>query len=435
MASKLVRFLGEITGIDPFFRRVRHHRVRIENELRSHSFEAAVAQLHCSDRIHQASNGPFGQIALVTAMPPSDTGIAYFSLRMAKENPSMLDIFTEYREITSYYDQITENSDVHIFPASLLSVADKHARYKAIVFSFGNSWHNLFVLKRLHSFSRLGISTKICVEIHDPCLLNIAYKVFGDRIHDVYKKAYGDRLNGANISKEPDLIERGVFGIKALLDGACVDEIIVHSRRAREMVLEDYGEHRPPVIKVGFHPVFENLVTHVNSHILKFPSVGSFGVPGAGKYLREKLEAFTRLKRENYVQEAIFAGYQAHEEIKRVYGSVPEGITVVTDPSDVELAKLMSSVTVAVQLRRKNLGESSGVIPQLLGYRKAVICNSIGAFAEYGDAVSYLSGDVTADTIYSALLQTLERPQAGLEAIDRYVSSHRSNELLELIAA
>jgi hypothetical protein len=428
--SKLTRQLLGAEGID---RRLRSMRSKIKDDLEKQVKQQASLKLHIEEVLRSIDDFKFGRIALVTSMPPSDTGIAFFSARMAVENDGIIDVFTSYDSVEDYFDQKSLFSNVRIFPVELLGFLCRQANYKAVIFSFGNSHHNLFVIEKLHKFSKLGLAAKIIAEVHDPCLLNIVNRFWSGRGKSDIGDFYGDRLKEKSGRTKLELIKQNVFGVKAALYGTNVNEILVHSSRAREMILQDYGVDASPKIKLGFHPVFLPENFHDLDPDSRTVSVASFGIPGDGKFLREKMNAFVRLKREGHIDTATFAGYHASKIIKETFGRIPREVNVIEDPSDKELSYLMASTTIAVQLRRMNLGESSGVVPQLLAYKKNVICNRVGAFAEYGSVVKYIEKEVSADAIYDAILNVVKSGERSPENIADFLESHQSQKLIDLI--
>lgn len=434
MASKFSKFIRKKLGAESLNRRLRAHRIRIEDNLRKQASHQAGLQFHVNETLQSLKENKFGRVALVTPMPPSDTGIAFFSLRMAIENPDDIDIYTTYESAEDYFDQKDLFPNIRIYPVELLGFMSRQANYKSVVFSFGNSHHNIFVIDKLHKFSKLGLAAKIIAEVHDPCSLNIASRFWTLRGKlDCFSDVYEDRLKETVGRTELELIERNIFGVKAALHGANVDEILVHSFRAKEMIVDDYGKDKTPHIKVGFHPIFRGDYSNDLDSSKYGISVGSFGIPGTNKFLNEKIEAFVKLKRVGLVDNAIFAGYHASQIVRKLYGAIPKEITVIEDPSDKELAHYMANITVAVQLRRANLGESSGVVPQLLGHRKNIICNKIGAFSEYGDVVKYLEKEITAETIFEAVCDVLKNEKCNSKNISNFIELHRSQNLLKLI--
>jgi glycosyltransferase involved in cell wall biosynthesis len=70
----------------------------------------------------------------------------------------------------------------------------------------------------------------------------------------------------------------------------------------------------------------------------------------------------------------------------------------------------MRQVDVAVQLRSRNLGESSGVVPQLLQLGKPVVVSAIGSFTEFGEAVVQLAPTAVHEEIAATILSAAKSP-------------------------
>jgi hypothetical protein len=92
----------------------------------------------------------------------------------------------------------------------------------------------------------------------------------------------------------------------------------------------------------------------------------------------------------------------------------------------------MAECDIALQLRERNLGESSGIVPTLLAMRKTVIVSPVGSFAEYREAAIMFDADpiALADLIES-------RPSVGPDQIEAYVErhdlSHFSRDFVEAV--
>jgi hypothetical protein len=435
MGSFLKRTVNRVLGIERLFNRIRIHRERLEADVRRELGRNAAYQLHSRDSMEAALNGPYGRLALVTAMPPSQTGISFFSSRFALENAGEVDVFSEYDSVSDYDDQRGLAASIRIFPAALLNLVHRQANYQSIVFSFGNSHHNLFVVRRMLKFASSDCSAKIVVEVHDPFCTNIAYLALSEvgNFDIACKKAYGLRVKRADLSRSSSWTSRNICGVKAILKNCKFDEIIVHSARARDMILDDFGSEDAPRLKVGFHPVFRPHVALRDTRKVEGLTIASFGIPGRGKYVEEVIKVFVRLMREGLVSSAVICGYHAFEKVSEIVRTVPEEITVISDPTDTELYEIMAQTDIAVQLRKRDLGESSGVVPQLLSLGKTVICSRVGTFTEYGEAVRYVTGPVTAASIYESIFDALNSSAENRAAINDYVESHRSEDLLRLI--
>ena len=89
-----------------------------------------------------------------------------------------------------------------------------------------------------------------------------------------------------------------------------------------------------------------------------------------------------------------------------------------------QLITCMKQCNIAIQLRSYNLGESSGIVPQLLALGKSTIVSNIGSFREFGDAVRIVERELTADELSSTILDLHANP-IDASKIKRYVEERR----------
>jgi hypothetical protein len=108
-------------------------------------------------------------------------------------------------------------------------------------------------------------------------------------------------------------------------------------------------------------------------------------------------------------------------------------VEFVDSPSDSLLLSLMQSTDVAVQLRLGNLGESSGVVPQLLASGVPVVVSAIGSFLEYGDAVRAVPPDTTAAQLAAILFEELAPGGERQQRMQKYVAAHKPEEFCRRI--
>ena len=83
----------------------------------------------------------------------------------------------------------------------------------------------------------------------------------------------------------------------------------------------------------------------------------------------------------------------------------------------------MAGVDVAVQLRAHNLGESSGVVPQLLALGVTTIVSNIGSFREYGDAVVTVDAEIADQQLADVMLASYRSGPDG-KAMKAYVEKN-----------
>jgi hypothetical protein len=434
LKRKLLRSLGRVLGIEKALGRIRHHRLRLENRLDAAGRTTNAAVCHWLIPVAQTP-GP-AEFAWVSPLPPMNTGLANFSQRLALENPAAFDLFATYETLEEALDySVPLHPVARVFPPELLGMAAASTPYRAVIFSLGNSSHNLFVARRLWTYGTLPGRRPVAVDVHDPCLYNLVRISLGDdsKVTDRYVAAYGERVRGIDVFDYSALRARGICGLKALLFQTPIDYLIVHSRSARNILVADLGDGKHPMIIDAFHPVFETPAFPENFYPFAAPAVGCFGIPGNDKYFEEKVRALKALLKRRVIGSAVFAGYHAKQRFQERFGGIPAGFHVYDSPSDSELAGLMDAIDVGLQLRRFDLGESSGVVPQLLRLGKTVVCNEIGAFADYGQAVCHVPPPVDPAAIYSTIERAIREQGRTSEFVRNYVADHGSPQFLALL--
>src|SRR5690606_20591953 len=152
--------------------------------------------------------------------------------------------------------------------------------------------------------------------------------------------------------------------------------------------------------------------------------IGTFGVPGPDKRTELVIAAMRRLKKLNPHVRLALGGFGCKQWVAR-HPDKLHGIDVdVRDlPSEHEFLRFMDTVDVAVQLRLKNRGESSGAVHELLALGKNVIVSDVGSFKEFGDAVRTIPADASPTVLANAIQSLLESP-IPRHAIELYVESH-----------
>jgi glycosyltransferase involved in cell wall biosynthesis len=146
---------------------------------------------------------------------------------------------------------------------------------------------------------------------------------------------------------------------------------------------------------VLYHPVFEPEVSRREALPQEASlTIGTFGAPAAAKGTDVVIAAVRELRRRGVKAKLIVAGFDANYFAE---GELPnherrDWLELAEPATERELQLDMLKCDVAVQLRRSNLGESSGVVPTLLALGVPTVVSAIGAFAEYGDAALTFEG-------------------------------------------
>ncbi len=199
-------------------------------------------------------------------------------------------------------------------------------------------------------------------------------------------------------------------------------KFIVNSHAARDILIDNCGD-KIEHIEVLYHPVFDldpGFTAPAPSAAAL--TIGTYGCPSHMKHTDMVLKACDLLVKDGLDLRLIVSGYEAEVFADRYFhGRIPTWIDVSHAETEAEFQTEMAKCDIALQLRKRNTGESSGVIPTLLRMGKTVITSDIGAFGDYGDAVLYFSG---AAKDLAALLRS--RPVVAADTIAAFVAQHDS---------
>ena len=363
---------------------------------------------HSSRKIHDSPRHAGDAICVASAMPPDKTGIATATLLTFREAPFGVDIFAPYDCTENYLLALRDARlnrgpiSIHHLSARPLAVGLNH--YLGQLFVLGNSEHNLPIIRSIRRMSAFPPCPPIAVHIHDPCLLHLVRLVARSENRDFSQWVQHKYRLPKLLNLDAELLEAGVYGIKALLDDINVKLVVVNSETAQEAV-----ERELPNVRVErlFHPVF-NLDT-ANPPPRSAPlQIGSFGVPNSTKGTELIVDAFRRVRRSIPGARLILAGWGAERFAFRHGLTASEGYDIYESPDDDHFDRLLMSVDVAVQLRMQTHGESSGVIARLIGAGVPVIASRSGSFAELEHVVKFLAPGDGADELASLLLRAVE---------------------------
>lgn len=383
------------------------------------------------------------RIAFISNMPPDTTGIAscsfysWFGSEIAVDilcPSSDLDWFHRNRLIFGDGDP---DASVQVLDVAALLTAVQVNQYEAIILAIGNSDHNLYLHGVLHKIVESGLSDRCVAYVHDPCLLNFVQKglraspqMFATHLPNLY----GDKADApaSVLQKDWDLhahlARNGVMGLRYLCDFG-IRYFVVNSAAAEHLVQNDL-KGRDFAIKRVFHPAFLPLGAQCAPLHTPAPdpsdpiTVGSFGVPSHSKRILELIGAVRQLEAEGTKVRLVLAGFGVGEFMRRNADSL-SGLDILHHdaPSDLQLVNYMRGVDVGVQLRTENLGENSGIIPQLLMLSRPTIVSAIGSFAELGEAVIQIPADAAVEEIASAIKKAVTSPPSA-EAMQAYVEAH-----------
>jgi glycosyltransferase involved in cell wall biosynthesis len=242
--------------------------------------------------------------------------------------------------------------------------------------------------------------------MHDPCCHNALRQAnrmtLEDYLHFLgnrYEVSLADLLGRETHRAVQEVVDRGILGVRGITSLG-VARFVVNSRQAAELVRKDAAA--PGLdIAVLYHPVFDREAGIDDLRARRQTGeeyvVGSFGGANRGKMTDVVVEAVQRLRAQGDKVRLVLAGYEARRFVRLNFGSTPEWITVSEPATERELQSEMAKCDLAIQLRHRNLGESSGVVPMLIGMGIPTVVSPIGAFLDYGDAVVRFGGDDPAE--------------------------------------
>jgi glycosyltransferase involved in cell wall biosynthesis len=379
--------------------------------------------------------------AVVSCLPPEQTGIATCSFYSWRTCNTRIDFFSPTTDVDWFLglaDLIEKESraKVRLLDEKLLMKCLLKYDYVGVLFVLGNSNHHIYTARLLLQCQSIGIMDRVVVHIHDPCMLNYVQQV--KMLSNPELRAYSSRLYGTELSisksVEADrsalhwaLARNGILGLRHFT-ALGIRNFVVNSRAAAQLVKQDLGSSDAAVYE-AFHPVFLPIGTAVaaKQSAATTPGAitfGAFGVASDSKGMDMIIRAVLMLKRRGHDVKLVMAGYRmGHfarkhaDEIRRL------DAVIVESPSDVELAELMAGVDVAVQLRTRHLGESSGVVPQLLALGVTTIVSAIGSFREFGDAVVMVDAEITAEQLADVML-TSARSGPNRKAMGAYLNKN-----------
>jgi glycosyltransferase involved in cell wall biosynthesis len=385
---------------------------------------------------------------VATSLPPDKSGVAVVTQRSLAA-PNMPVVFfapmRSAREIEAGRRSLArvrhsvqrEPAPVEVLSLRTLPLARHAAPGQPVVFVLGNSEHHVQTLAHLFTF---GANQSDAVYLHDVHLSRVVTDLArsgqyrGKDPYDVPAEALREDWrspDGADGLDTPN-------GPRLLVRRARVRHFIVNSTAAADLLRRHLGGDADGVrIDVLFLPVLPATVRPSTRELGRL-RIGHFGNLGPRKQPELLLAACDILARRHPI-ELVFAGYAVRPYVLQ-HGLERKYLRLIESPSDEELEEIMGEVDCAVQLRHPDVGESSGVVNQLIALRRPVICTRTGSFLEMREAVSLVGPDVSPED----LAETIERAIAGdsVAAMDAFAASHspwvfeaRLRELLELDTA
>jgi glycosyltransferase involved in cell wall biosynthesis len=371
-------------------------------------------------------------IAVISAMPPMGTDIAYLTRSTYRYADYPVDIYAPHESFADYadsaHDPMLARSSVRVFELEALPFGRARNNYLAEVYVLGNSCHHLRVYQSLRSTVSFSPSAPVWVHIHEPCLLNLLTLASKGRrrFSRAIEASYGARAKGLDLwwaERDPSILrERGIMGVRALLGDISIERVIVNSNAAGNLLLNDNQSLRSEQVLQLFVPVFP-IPVGSKPRRERPPIIGTFGIPCVSKQIDLVVSAVRCLRERVPDVTLLIAGNDA---CAYTYEAGIESLPFVRVEDCVgnDVLSHMQSVDLSVQLHGDHFEEGSSFVPQLLSSGSLVVVTEVGSSPEYGDVLRCVPPDISPGNLAMVLLDELEACDRRRQIIERYVATH-----------
>ena len=376
---------------------------------------ARLTEVYAGLRPRRRPSSPERRLALVTLLPPTPSGIADHSERLATaiaEEVDGVDVTVYVPEVAS--EQIGRPYEVR--PLAHLPAAWEAGETDAVLYCFGNNrWHAEFYrAMQVVPGSALLHDVRL-VGMYDPLTLD-------QLVGTVYT---------TTAEREQPLLARPVARLAT--------SVLVQSQHAADLVERDA---HVTAIDVGPHPCRqltedEDAGTGATAGHDEAgpPWVVTLGIADATKGSDTVAAAMALLHERRDVRTAM-VGLGGERFV--LEGS-PTVVTGRVD--DDEFRAWLRRADLLVQLRRTTNGESSGVVAHAMAHGVPMVLSDFGAMAEVPSSVAvHVPVDVTPDRLADAIAELLDDPgrratmaEAGREIASRETPAAQARRIVDAL--
>jgi len=378
------------------------------------------------------------KLAYVSPLPPEQTGIADYSAELLFEMVKYFDVtvITEQRE----YEMLRIPEGVEIKNSVWLK--QNSDSFEKIIYHFGNSHFHAYMFELLEKCPGIVVS-------HDFYISGAVGWL--DRFGGVHG-AYADSLYyshgySALLSQKTDPKECGwkYPCNKEIMDISV--GVITHSEFQKELAGEFYGDGYAKEWKCVAHlRVIKDKISKERAR--EKLGIGrdefvicSFGFMGAHKLNEKALNAFLKSSLANSAKcQLIFVGAESGDAycaniLNTIEESgIKERVSITGFVDNERYEEYLAAMDIAVQLRTKSRGETSGTVLDVMANNRVVIINAHGTMNDYSEDICVKLEDEFLD---EALTDALERLYEDKEYRDtkalhghEYVKKYHNPELI-----
>lgn len=350
-------------------------------------------------------------MAWVGTAPPAQSGLARFSMECLAAAPMPVDFFTSPRsgaDFLATQQRLEAAGRVGVNPLPVLLPACGLHPYDTVVFQVGNAAADFDTWSAFCAIKRMAKARKLLVHLHDT-ELDVLLEA------DSPSKASAQwRRSAALQSGAPPHLA----ALLALFDGRWPDGFILNSEAAAKEVanVAPSGDGGPEIIS-AFHPVFPAL-RHWEPVAVERPSILSIGVPGRHKQTYDLIDAVARLNAGPNGCDLILAGFGVHKWAADVRLAPRSWMKLIDNTSDAQLADMIATVQLCVQLRAPGRHESSGPAALALAARAPLLVSDIGSFRELpSPPVHFVEAGISGERL-APILQKILDQRGGVPPYD-----------------
>ena len=384
---------------------------------------------------------------IFSVLPPEQSGIANYSAKTfgISKSFTVFSDFGSFEDFVRAEESLSDNYKNNFFPIEYFYRYNN--KYIKKIFVLGNSNHNIEYLRyaieekyKENSYLYMHEASNFYLIF---CYTNTSITEFKEMIINYYPSIYNNINCLKDINKIIEtLLKENIYGIKIILSLTNITNIIVNNDKSEELILNEIKgteyDNKINIIKM-FLPIEKLNKENIKKQYNKLPDniyIGSFGQLDSVKCSDTIIKAINILnKKYNNKIKLVVSGYNAKDYINNIKDkTLTENIMCFETKDTEDFISLMNSVDIAIQLRNNTIGESSGVINQLLGLNKKIIATKGFVSKELSKSVRKVKPFINAEELALEILDYLEDKTIidNSELIEKYSFENLANKLLEL---
>jgi glycosyltransferase involved in cell wall biosynthesis len=381
------------------------------------------------------------RLALVTPWPPEQSGIADYSLRLARELGQQIDVDVVVDKPLSNYAEPMEYG-VSLIEARSFAAAHSVRQHDRVLYCMGNSSFHRHVYELMRT--RPG-----AVVAHDVRLTGF-YGWFAGveqpeapaaRLLERIRVLYGARIPDAALGTEPPPPELqsalGIYMTREIQQYA--EQLLVHSQFALDVLELDRGvaDRGVPVSIVPFGVPDAQAIARRGRP--ESPLVISVGILSEVKGLAALIAAFALFSREFPAARLALAGPSDEGERERWQAYAHEhaegaNVDFMGHLSEARFRELLDSADLAVQLRTVTNGEASAAVADCLAAGLPTIVTALGWAAELPTGVvEHVQGEANPQQIAERMRSILTK-DAARESLETSALEYAQAHSFRLVA-